>query len=163
MDPLSTTASVLTVLGALEAACRSFKTYRDAPSQLEALNKEIVDIIAVVTEAGRIIKEYQNLVYSLDEKTSHLASALKNIGDKARELEALFCSCVGLTSLTSRGNKTSRIKWLKARRKVQSLRNELSTGRLNLLVALANFSAYVLFGATFYGSFERLDLPWLLI
>jgi hypothetical protein len=141
MEPLSIAASALTVLGAVEAAFQSIKAYRDAPSQLEALGNEIVDITAVVTEAGRVITESQNSVHSRADKTLHLTSALTNIRDKARELEVLFRSCVVINSLPSAGHKTSRIKWLKARGKVQSLRNELSNGRLNLLVALANFSA----------------------
>ncbi len=166
MEPLSIAASALTVLGAVEAAFQSIKAYRDAPSQLEALGNEIVDITAVVTEAGRVITESQNSVHSRADKTLHLTSALTNIRDKARELEVLFRSCVVINSLPSAGHKTSRIKWLKARGKVQSLRNELSNGRLNLLVALANFSAYVRFRDTLDGSFgftERLDRPWLLI
>lgn len=71
MDPLSITASTLTVLSALEKAFQLIKSYRDAPGQLEALSNEVADITAAVTEVARVIKESQNKIDSLSDKGSH--------------------------------------------------------------------------------------------
>ncbi len=141
MDPLSITASTLTVLSALEKAFQLIKSYRDAPGQLEALSNEVADITAAVTEVARVIKESQNKIDSLSDKGSHLTLALSNIREKARELEALFRSCVNPPSSTSDGTKVSRLSWLKVKSKVQSLQTELRDGRLNLSIALATFTA----------------------
>lgn len=141
MDPLSITASTLTVLSALEKAFQLIKSYRDAPGQLEALNNEVADITAAVTEVARVIKESQNKIDSLSDKGSHLTLVLSNIREKARELEALLRSCINPPLSTSDRTKVSRISWLKVKSKVQSLQTELRDGRLNLSIALATFTA----------------------
>ncbi|KAL8939962.1 MAG: hypothetical protein Q9216_003068 [Gyalolechia sp. 2 TL-2023] len=139
MDPLSVTASTLTILGALDTAFQLIRQYRDAPNQLEALNNEIVDITAAVTEASRVITESQSQGFLASEKVSHLNLALSKIQDKARKLEALLRRCIPTAS--SKGGRTSRISWLKVKAKVQNLQQELRAGRFDLLVALAAFSA----------------------
>ena len=141
MDPLSITASTLTVLSALEKAFQLIVSYRDAPGQLEALNNEIADITAAVTEVDRLLKESHHKFDLSSGKGSHLTLALSNIREKARELEALFRSCVNPPSSTSDGIKVSRISWLKVKSKVQRLQTELRDGRLNLSIALATFTA----------------------
>ena len=141
MDPLSITASTLTVLSTLEKAFHLIKSYRDAPGQLEALNNEVADITAAVTEVAWVMKESQNKIDSLSDKGSHLTLALTNIREKARELEALFRSCVNPPSSTSNGAEFSRISWLKVISKVQSLQTELRDGRINLSIVLATFNA----------------------
>jgi len=64
MDPLSITASTLTVLSALEIAFQLVKSYRDAPDQLDALGNEVADITAAVTEVARVIRESRDKVHS---------------------------------------------------------------------------------------------------
>lgn len=141
MDPLSITASTLTVLSALVTAFQLIRTYRGAPDQLEALGNDISEIILAVTEVDRIVKEYHDKIGLLDDKGSHLALALANIRGNASMLEALFCSCVNLPNSTINGSSVSRFSWLKVRSKVQSLQTELREGRLKLSIALATFTA----------------------
>lgn len=141
MDPLSITVSTLTILSTLETAFQLIKSYRDAPGQLEALNNEITDIVAVVTEVARVLNKFQDKIESLCDEGSHLTLALSNIREKARALEALLRSCVVVPSSASDGPKVSRISWLKMRSKVQRLQSELRDGRLNLSIALAVFTA----------------------
>ena len=141
MDPLSVTASTLTVLSSLETAFHLIKSYRDAPGQLEALNNEITDANALVTEVARVANKFQNKIESSSDEGSHLTLALSNIREKAREVEALFRSCVIVPSSAFDGPKVSRILWLKMRSKVQRLKSELRDGRLNLSIALAVLSA----------------------
>ena len=143
MDPLSITTSTLTLLSALGTACQLIRSYRDAPGQLEALNNELADITAVVSEVARVIRESQNQTDVLSDKASHLTLALSNIREKTRKLEALLRSCVNPPSLASDELEISRIAWLKVKSKVQSLQTELREGKLNLSIALATFSAYV--------------------
>ena len=141
MDPLSITVSTLTILSNLETVFQLIKSYRDAPGQLEALNNEVTDITAVVTEVARVVNKFQNKIESLSDEGSHLSLAISNICEKAKELEVLFRSCVVIPSSASDGPKISRISWLKMRSKVQRLQSELREGRLNLSIALAIFTA----------------------
>ena len=141
LDPLSITASTLTVLSTLETGFRLIKSYRDAPGKLEALNNEITDITAIVTEVARVVDKFQSKIESSSDEGSNLTAALSNIREKARELEVLFRSCVTLPSLASNGAEVSRISWLKLRSKVQRLQTELRDGRLKLSIALAIFTA----------------------
>lgn len=138
------TASTLTVLAALQAAFYVIKSYRDAPSQLEALNNEIVDSIAAVTEVARVIKEYQNKTGLLGERSSHLTTALSNIRKTARKLEVILRSCIGQSSSTSGGTQVSRVAWFKVKSNVQSLQTELRGKRLDLSIAVAALNASVL-------------------
>ena len=141
MDPLSITASTITVLAALESTFKLVKSYRDAPTQLEALNNEIADLTAAVTEAARVIKQSQRKAYAPGDNGPLLALAISDIRDKSRELEALFRSCVVPAPSASDESKISRISWLKVKSKVQTLQNELRASRLNLSIALATFTA----------------------
>jgi chromosome segregation ATPase len=141
MDPLSITASTLTVLTALETASQLIKSYCDAPGQLEALKNEISDVTATVTGVARVIEDNKDKVDTLSNNGSHLTLALSKIRGKAQELEALLRSCVTPPSSASTETKISRISWLKVKSKVQSLQAELRDGRLNLSIALATFTA----------------------
>ncbi|KAL2038039.1 hypothetical protein N7G274_009259 [Stereocaulon virgatum] len=141
MDPLSITASTLTVLTALETASQLIKSYRDAPGQWEALKKEISDVTATVRGVARVIKDNKDKVDTLSNNGSHLTLALSNIREKAQELKSLLRSCVISSSSPSIETKISRISWLKVRSKVQILQAELRDGRLNLSIALATFTA----------------------
>ena len=138
MDPLSITASTLTVLSALETTFQLIKSYRDAPGQLEALNNETTDITAIIAEVARVVKESRN---SSSDNVSHLTLALSNVHEKVQELDALLRSCLITSSPTSDGVKVSRISWLKVRSKAQSLQAKLRDSRLNLSIALATFTA----------------------
>ena len=141
MDPLSITASTLTVLSTLETAFQLIKSYRDAPVQLEALNNEITDITAIVTEVARVVNKFQSKIESSSEEASNLAATLSDIREKGRELEALFRSCVTLPSSASDAAKVSRISWLRIESKVQRIQTELRDSRLRLSIALATFTA----------------------
>ena len=141
MDPLSITASTLTVLSALETAFQLINSFREAPSQLEALSNEVVDITATVKEVARVIEGSEYTLGSTNNNRSHLTLALSYVHEKARKLDVLLRSCVTRPDSTSDGDKISRVSWLKVRSRVQSLHNELRDGRLKLSVALAAFTA----------------------
>lgn len=141
MDPLSISASALTVIAALEATFRLIRSYCDAPAQLEAINDEISNLTATVTEVARVIEESRGTAGLLHDRVSHLVLSLTRIQDKARELEALFRSCVNRPSLVPGENKYSRRSWLKIKSKVQRLQAELRNARLDLSNALALFTA----------------------
>ena len=140
MDPLSITASTLTLLSALETAFHLIKSIREAPSRLEVIRNEVADLTVIVEEVARVI-ESQNVADSTSDRVSHLTSALSNVHKNVQELEALLRSCVTLPILASEGDKVSRISWLKVRSRVQSLQTEIRDGRLNLSIALATFTA----------------------
>ncbi|KAI4280572.1 MAG: hypothetical protein L6R35_005863 [Caloplaca aegaea] len=141
MDPLSITTSTLTLLSALEATFQLIKSYRDAPAQLEALNNEIADITATVTEVAQVLQESRDKVDPLGDKASHLNLALSKIREKAQELEALFRSCVIPSPSVPGGIRVSRLPWLRVKSRVQGIQAELREGRLKLSNALATFTA----------------------
>ena len=109
MDPLSITASTLTVLSTLESAFRLIRSYREAPSRLEALSNEVADVTATVTEVARVIRSIEIRVDPDSDKTLHLTAALSNVREKAGELEVLLRSCVTLPKSALDGDKVSRI------------------------------------------------------
>ncbi len=143
MDPLSITASTLTILTALEAAFQLMSSLHDAPAHLEALNNEIADLTATVAETAQVLQDFQNKAVPLVANGSHLTLAVSNIRAKAQELESLFRSCLIQPVSASGEAKLSRFTWLKVKSKVQRLQAELRDARLNLSNALATFTAYV--------------------
>ena len=134
-------ASTLTVLSALERAFELIRSFREAPSRLQALSNEVADITATVKEVARVIKESQNKLDSTSDKGSHLTLALSTIRKDACELDAILRSCIPRPNSVSDGDKVSRISWLKVRSRVQSLQTELREGRQKLSIALATFTA----------------------
>ena len=56
MDPLSVTASTLTVLSTLELALHLIRFLREAPSRLEALSNEAADVTTTVKVVARVIE-----------------------------------------------------------------------------------------------------------
>ena len=141
MDPLSITASILTVLSTLESASHLIRSLREAPSRLEALSNEAADVTTTVKEVARVLEGSQNSFDSDSDRTLHLTVALSNVREKAGELEALLRSCVTLPNSASDGNKVSRISLFKVRSKVQSLQTELRDATLNLSVAFGSVTA----------------------
>ena len=138
MDPLSITASTLTVLTALETTFSLIRSFRDAPGQLEALSNEVTDITAIVTEIDQMLHNTHENDGTPDGKERYLVRALCNIQDKVQKLEILVQSCS-----RSGATKISRTAWLRVKSKAQNLQVELRDGRLNLALALGTFSAYI--------------------
>ena len=138
MDPLSITASTLTVLAALETTFSLIRSFRDAPGQLEALSNEVTDITVIVTEIDQMLRNTHKNNGTPAGKDRYLVRALSNIQDKVQRLEALVQSC-----RRSGAAKISRAAWLRVKSKAQNLQVELRDGRLNLALALGTFSAYI--------------------
>ena len=91
MDPLSITASAITVASLATSTCRAFAGLRSLckslPGRLHALNNEVVDIEVVLIEIATVFKERANSVP--EEQQQALPQLLKQATAKLSELRSV--------------------------------------------------------------------------
>ncbi len=90
MDPISITASAITVAALAQATCRSFSALRALckalPGRLHALNNEVSDIEAVLVQVATVSKERAKFIP--DTQQQAIPQLLKQAEAKLIELQA---------------------------------------------------------------------------
>ena len=139
MDPLSLTASIIAVLGASGAITSTLdktKVIRQAPETIIALNNEISDLRLIVYETQRLLRENldrdpkgsESIVFA-DE----VAPVLIRGRDKLLELESLIEYTLTAPGKNASGrSKLRKVAWIRQQQKVQSIKDEIRSFRMNL-------------------------------
>lgn len=72
MDPLSITASILTLLGAITTTVKTAKALRNAPSEVQALLNSLTDAQMIVLNVNSFLKEnYQAYISQVFKQKCH--------------------------------------------------------------------------------------------
>lgn len=125
-DPLSITASIITVVGAANAVAkglRRLKAAKDAPEGLQ-------DLILDVAQIEMVLNGVKSAVLSSGSPSIELATLIEEAGSKLLELRSL----IEYTLKKAGGSdKVDRWQWLRKGNEVERLRNQLGTIRLNLV------------------------------
>jgi len=137
MDPLSLTASIITVInlgGKTIASLAKLRAILDAKEELSALINEISDLQAVLTTLSHITAEEENDHVHLGPKKA-LASHVQRAKYKVLELEELIA--YELTKIRRDGNtEVARHAWLRKKHVIFRLQAELRNIRWNLATSL---------------------------
>ncbi|MCJ1438887.1 hypothetical protein MMC27_008277 [Xylographa pallens] len=140
MDPLSFTASLIAVITLAGTVINSIKKLRtllkDAPSDVLALLNEIEDFHSV-------LHSVQNTCQYTTSHTFHELSSLPSrASDKLNELEHLLHYRV-LKRVPKQGAEAEvpKLRWLRVRGRINSLRKDLTSIRADLTTALATIIA----------------------
>lgn len=140
MDPLGVAASSITVLGTLIAttdrAYSIISGLRNAPKEVEHLGQEVLELKAVMTE----IKAASELEIQSQQapRSSQLQGPLAHHINRARDV---LCAIEGMAkdlrkSSTIQQPDVSRTGWLKKRNKIERLRRDLSSQKINISLLL---------------------------
>ena len=144
MDPLSITASILTLLGACSATSMIFKEIREiqnVPDILHSLNNEIVDLRLVLLDIHEkreelFAEDFCQLKKAEQRLLDLCHGLLERTWSKVHEAETLIKSCVQRTERNSR----SRLDAFVVRREYQRL------GRLKAAIREAKEDIQILWG-----------------
>ena len=141
MDPLSITASSLTIIGTAGVIGRSFKriiALRHAPAILLELNDEVAGLYCVLQAVDFLIRRHAGIAH--DGPMSNLCRALKNAESTLFKLEALVRD-----KLTFEGRdsevRLDRGVWLFAASRVGKLKEQIRVDRVELAAALSLLSS----------------------
>ena len=144
MDPLSITASILTILGATESVGKAIiklVSLRQLPDAFLALNNEISDFHLVMSRTNTLIRLCQNMP-SINARNADFATDLGPLLErgKARLLEL---ECLIEYSLTTPGSNGESVlnkpAWIIKQEKVKRIQDDIRSMRTSLAVFIGLF------------------------
>ena len=134
MDPLSISASVVTLAGLAIQLGKYASSLHNAPAEILALSNEMVDLNLLVVKLESVRSD--------DQIPGHWNHDLRKILDplklKIQELSTFVNACESSGALSE---FKSRLKWPMVQSKAQALQKDLREIRLNTITYLAAQSA----------------------
>ena len=136
-DPLSATASILTLLGASGAVGKFLKkvvALKHAPDILLALNNDIVDLQHVVQVVDELRQEHSRMT-----NKAPLDRVCESLGNLKKTLSALeYLVSYELTVVERDGShlRLDRSVWLRVENKIRRLRKEIRANKSDLCLSL---------------------------
>ena len=137
-DPLSVTASVIAVVGAIEGVSKTLakvRTLRNAPSELLALINEASDLRIVLGDVERYITRDGNQSQAFRDQLQNISHLVTRAKDCLLELDKLIHYRFlkpGTDELKTKEIKVSRREWAQAKTTTERFRQSLRDIRLNL-------------------------------
>ncbi|KAI9881095.1 MAG: hypothetical protein M1830_008253 [Pleopsidium flavum] len=144
MDPLSVTASVLTVVGAAGAVLKSLKklsSFRRAPEEVHELIDEVSDLQTVLRDIETFLQERRENDRSL-HRVLGLSVLLERAKDKLLELDSIIHYRLINHQHSDSGFEVARSKWVGEKTAVASIQQALRDIRLNLTTALSTTAVF---------------------
>jgi hypothetical protein len=140
MDPLSITASSLTLITAAAAVLKILKSIKDT-------NKGLITLLNDVTDFQRIVRGIQRLTRThrttlSDDDLSDLSELLKQAETKIAALQSIVETCTVRSEPDGKW-KASKIAWMKRKQETSTLRSDLSQLTQSLNSFLIVMTAYV--------------------
>jgi len=140
MDPLSITASVLTVVGVVGTIAKGLRKIQilyHAPNEFHALVNEVSDLHAVLGDIGTLLQERGEDASSGQVLNVTLPGLVHRANDKLLSLNNLIHDRLSGSHTAAGEVLVSRLTWLCERRRVKELQGDLKNIRQNLATALA--------------------------
>ena len=144
MDPLSITASALTVVTALDQAykcAQRLRAVRQAPGEITLLLEEVADLTQLLeqVQSTQSPPAYGDGIARPNEKPTGLDLHLSRASTKLNELDTLVEEHASRTN--RRRPDRGHWGWVQGRRRANILREELRDLRLNLTASLGATTA----------------------
>ena len=143
MDPLSATASILTIVGTAGVIGKGLSkiiALRRAPDILLALNNEVADLYCVVQAVDHLIREHSETTHAA--AITNLCRALEKAQTTLFKLEDLIRDELTIVKGCDGERKLDRIVWLRSASKVRELKDQLRADRNDLSSALSLLASY---------------------
>lgn len=148
MDPLSISAAVIAFLGAANATFRAISNVRNVRSELCGLLNEITDINLVLCHASDLVQsaDSTNISSATHEHLLKLCTDGKDKIDQIRtHVDDVSGGPAGKEDDDARQSisKHARMKWIKKKRAINDLRDELRELRHNITACVGEMTRYV--------------------
>ncbi len=144
MDPLSITASILTILGAggqVAKGIAKIRALKYAPDILLALNNEIADIQYLVQDVNHVARQHEEAHET--KFTASVCRALEKVRETLLATEQLIA--YELTTIDSVNGlvKLDWKRWLRLEGKIRQLQERMRNNKVDLSTALVAQNSYV--------------------
>ena len=144
MDPLSISASAITIAALATSICHTFVELRalckTLPGRLHALSNEVTDINVVLIQVATVFKERASAIENDQQQTIPplLVRAEAKLDQLQQIIQSLNATCdrAKLTVLQAHA-------WRKEQPKLRALQEDLRTVKCSLNVALGASNSYV--------------------
>lgn len=141
MDPVSISASVVTLIGAANTAShglRKLLRLRGAPDIILSLNNEVSDLQLLLNEVGSLLSEARSVHTGGHGSATPKAAGFQSLPPTLARIQAKLSELdTILEKLPANGlNFASKVLWLRAESNVFKIRNELGSLKQNLSTAL---------------------------
>lgn len=136
MDPLSLTASLFAVLAATKASLRKIADYQDAKQELGSLMSELDRVQNVVQNVSAYVTVDANA-----PEVEDLISSVKYLLVKVEVIRSIISPTSHVQNFST--STQQRITWLRKKRTLVNLRDELRIIRSDLVLQLSIVGTYV--------------------
>jgi hypothetical protein len=140
MDPLSVSASILTVVAAVGKTLEFVKSARGCPKEVDAVINEVSDFTVVCRQIDLAIRDGQHRDAHHDG-IDDLSSLLSRAKATTTKLDDLIHGKLLRTLPQGGSPQVSRLNWIREKGSVQSTLGELRDVRINLATALSAFTS----------------------
>ncbi|KAL9118382.1 MAG: hypothetical protein Q9187_005073 [Circinaria calcarea] len=124
-DPLSVTASIIAVLGAIEGVTKTLakiKNIRNAPQELLALINEVNDLKLILSDVQNYVSQTTGRPQVLQEPLQHMSILVNRARSRLLELDELVQYRFTKAGSTVDQIKVSRREWARARSTIDTFR-----------------------------------------
>ena len=146
MEPLSATASILTILGTGGAIAKGLETLRNlkrAPDVLSALNNEVNDAHHLINDVDDLLRKARDQV--AHECPASFVRSLERMRSITLDLEEFIA--YSLTTFSNNSTETfvrvDRSAYIRAEKRIQTLKDAIRTERVALASSLSLLSTFV--------------------
>lgn len=144
MDPLSITASILTILGAggqVAKGIAKIRALKYAPDILLALNNEIADIQYLVQDVNHVARQHEEVHET--KFSASVCRALEKVRETLLATEQLIA--YELTTIDSVNGlvKLDWKRWLRLEDNIRQLQERMRNNKVDLSTALVAQNSYV--------------------
>ncbi|TGJ81790.1 hypothetical protein E0Z10_g6970 [Xylaria hypoxylon] len=165
MDPLSITASVIALIGALRAVTKGYKSITDlgkAPQEFRDLVGEIESVHAYLGMLHSVLDMGSSVQAFAALDLTPLGSALSRLDYTIQELQTALKQTETDSKTSEEGRKLSKIKWQVYKSKVAQLRDEVRSRKQDLVdkIGLLQLALGVLHTSLLPNAYVRAEVSY---
>ena len=145
-DPLSITASIVTLVGVADAIVKSFqkaRNLRNAPCEVLALYNEVKDLRVVLDDATGCISEIDETSTAVTRRLRHMDHLVKKAKEQMLGLDEIIQRRILKSGSLDDEFQVSGKQWMRAKGPVEAIRQNLRDTRLNIMTQIMAINAYV--------------------
>ncbi|KAF7510833.1 hypothetical protein GJ744_005933 [Endocarpon pusillum] len=148
MDPLSITASILTILGAagqVKKGLERLQSLKSAPQELCALTNEIADLQVVLNNFSECLSQLQTQKSLEEDWVSSVQRPLGRAQNLIKELNVLIETKLTATKCPNEKGmpQVVRLSWTKEKKNLARFQKQLRETRVNLILALMTTNIHI--------------------
>ena len=145
-DPLSITASVIAVVGAVDSVNKTLvriKNLVNAPRNLLALMNEVSDLALVLNDVESFVRQTAERRQSHEDKLRHMELLINRAKNRLLELEHLIHYRLLKPDSTPNKIRLSRREWVAAKNIIEDFRRSLRDMRIDIVTQMLILNSQV--------------------